>query len=343
MNAPKGLQQSLLQAASRQHKTYPNIATIYYSLPDWLTIFDLLPRYSARTVESIATEYRFIADRYHSKVADVLDDRIGIAAYATGRALLQEIAANSPHSLRIMPNWHWKLVLLPGPFNSTPRPVNKGETLAHVSDGTATVDADAYTKGEPIRDDDSQPVGLTKGTGKGADVVLYYSPENWEVKDRTNGPGFEPDEVMFHELVHVTRMLRGKLTLFPVTGGGGYRNEDEYLATTIANLYLSEKGKNLRGAYREEGANKSRVRKIEIGGKVRFRVVDPPPRDWRVMKDPDKFYQNPDKTSMSPRELIKRFSDTQKAFYDALRRLPDGKPKFNPVKQHYRENLRPDI
>jgi hypothetical protein len=61
------------------------------------------------------------------------------------------------------------------------------------------------------------------------------------------------------------------------------------------------------------------------------------------MKDPDTFLQNPGKTSMTPRELIRRFSDKQKAFYGALTKLPDGKPKFNPVKQFFRENQRPDI
>jgi hypothetical protein len=34
---------------------------------------------------------------------------------------------------------------------------------------------------------------------------------------------------------------------------------------------------------------------------------------------------------------MQHFWDTQKSFYLALNKLPNGKPKFNPVKQHFQE------
>ncbi|MFL6971977.1 MAG: hypothetical protein ACJ8F2_08675 [Xanthobacteraceae bacterium] len=335
-NAPASSRPGLLMPASRSYKPkFPNISLLYYSMPDWLAIFELGPRFiGQRKFDSIAHEYKFVAQTYQKKVGKLLDC---IAGFGSGVALLQELAAARGRTLRIMPHWHWKQANLAGPRNSSPRPVNPGEKLADVVDGTRPNTVNAYARGTPILDDNRQPTGEI-GTGKGSNVVLFYSPEDWEHKDSTDGPGFEPDEVLFHELVHVSRDLRGFHTGRPVEGDFG--NEEEYLATTIANLYLSEKGKELRGVYNSPPEG-SRTREIKVGGQTKFRVIDPPPKNWAVMKDPDNWYHNSGKVSMSPRQLIQRFSDTQKGFYLALRQLADGKPKFNPVKQHYRESSRP--
>jgi hypothetical protein len=125
--------------------------------------------------------------------------------------------------------------------------------------------------------------------------------------------------VVFHELVHVTRDFRGLLRGRPVEGAG-FGNEEEYLATMIANMYSSETGRKLRGAYSEP--------------------PNPAP-DWDVMKDPDKFYENKDNLNPSPRRLMWQFSHTQKAFYFRLAHLPDRRPEFNPVKQYDSEGLGP--
>ena len=215
-----------------------------------------------------------------------------------------------------------------------------GQSLAHISDGMLANDVDAYAKRAPVRNDKGDPTGET-GTGKGANVVLFYSPEDWEAKGSADGPGTGSDEVIFHELVHVSRELRGLMTLLPA--GEDYKNEDEYLATLITNLYLSEKGKGLRAVYNDQKP----VSTVKVGGEAKFWVVERPSKDWNVMKDPDNWYHNPGHASMSPRQLIQRFQKTQGAFYRALRDLPDGKPAFNPLKQFEqqkaKEKLRPDI
>jgi hypothetical protein len=346
-SAPPATRLGLLQTATMQYnKKFPNIIVKYYSMPDWLDIFNFAPRHiGKRRFESVVHEYHHMSQKYLQKVADVLDALAGLnkkQVLLTGRALLQEIAANSRRTVYIMPHWHWRRILLPGGArNAVPRPMYPGQTLNHVSDGVKPNTEAAYAKGVEILDEERwyRPTGQI-GTGKGANVVLFYSPEDWEDKDKTDGPGFDPDEVMFHELVHISRQFRGLLNNAPVEGG--FENHEEYLATTIANLYLSEKGKPLRGQY--SGSDSHHTIKI---GRDDFVVIQPPPRGWNVMKDPDNWYHHPGKVSISPRQLMQRFANTQKSFYLALRQLPDGKPKFNPVKQHFqqteREKLRPDI
>ena len=120
---------------------------------------------------------------------------------------------------------------------------------------------------------------------------------------------------------------------------GDFGNEEEYLATTLANLYLSEKGKPLRGVY-EEPSERGRTREIKAGGQTVLRVIDPPPKGWAVLRDPEGWYDAPGPVSLSPDTLMQRLSDTQKAFYRALSQLPDDKPPFNPVKEHARRRAR---
>jgi hypothetical protein len=119
-------------------------------------------------------------------------------------------------------------------------------------------------------------------------------------------------------------MIRGKETHVGVEGRPNFGNIEEYFATVIANIYLSEKGQDdrLRGVYSGGGKN--------------------PPKNWSVMKDPDKFYDNVDQLTISnvdqltisPHALMDKFSATQKEFYQALAHLPVP-PKFNPAKRHF--------
>jgi hypothetical protein len=339
-NASPGLRRALLLPASKKFDSkFPNISVTYYSMPDWLDIFKLGPdRIRGKKFHSVAHQYQFVAHKYQDDVVKLLG---AIDGPLVGKAMLKEIAASKRRTLNIMPHLHWQRVILPGPINSTPRPTLPGQSLAHVSDGMLVNYEDAYAKGAPVRDDNDEPTRET-GTGKGSNAVLFFSPEDWETKDSDFGPGSAPDEVIFHELVHVSREFRGLLTLLPV--GEDYKNEDEYLATVITNLYLSEKGKELRGIYSRPSQRPSETK---VGNAVKFWVADPPKKGWNVMKDPDKWYHHPGNASMSPRQLIERFQKTQGAFYLALLKLPDGKPAFNPIKQFAqdkaKEKLRPDV
>lgn len=356
-NAPAADRRSLLQANSRPFVSKdapkrgkpPKIFATYYSMPDWLDIFSsptkslaspkvrLDSRLGKVPFGQIIGEYRHAAQQHQDKVIACLDR---VDSFSSGKALLAELGGTG-HSVQIMPYWHF-FRTMPGAeyFNSTPTPVGPRESMSYMADGTAGDEEDAYEKNAPLRGDDNEPLS-EKGTGKGANVVLFFSPEIWESADAPKGPGFRPDEVLFHELVHVTRMLRGRFTHAPVEGRGGYGNIEEYFATVIANVYLSDKGQTkLRGFYSNDFIRQNTTH-VKVGGEEIMVVIDPLPKDWSVMKDPDHFIDNIDHLDISPRQLMQIFKNKQPEFYFALAHLPEFKPRFNPVGQHFRENLHP--
>ncbi len=66
--------------------------------------------------------------------------------------------------------------------------------------------------------------------------------------------------------------------------------------------------------------------------------TDPLPKDWNVMKDPDKFYDNVDNLNPPPKDLMQTFKAKQTDFYLALAHLPEIRPTFNPAGRHFRAN-----
>lgn len=264
---------------------------------------------------SLVAAYRRAAKTHQDGVAALLDQ---IAKKKSGQALLAELG-RTRFTTRVMPYWHY-FMTMPGNdfYNSTSNGLPPRAMLGHISDGLASDDNDIYAKGARLMDDDNNPVGTERGTGKGADVVLFFSARTWTTPwdwpGKPDGrPGFLADEVLFHELVHITRMIRGKETHIGVEGRPNFGNIEEYFATVIANIYLSDKGQD------------NRLRGVYSGGG---------PKDWSVMKDPDKFYDNVDKLTISPHDLMETFKGTQKEFYQDLAHLPVP-PKFNPAKRHF--------
>jgi len=71
--------------------------------------------------------------------------------------------------------------------------------------------------------------------------------------------------------------------------------------------------------------------------------TDPLPKDWNVMKDPDKFYDNVDNLNPPPKDLMQTFKAKQTDFYLALAHLPEIRPTFNPAGRHFRANLQPAV
>ena len=59
-----------------------------------------------------------------------------------------------------------------------------------------------------------------------------------------------------------------------------FGNSEEYLATTIANIYLSEKGEPLRGVY---SPLENSGRELTLMGKATFWVIDPMPKGFAVI------------------------------------------------------------
>ena len=320
-SAPVSASTNLLKANFKAYRTNglvpavdrsPRLFITYYSMPDWLDLFTFQAYDLPRTpFASMVGRYQQSALNHQAEVGACLDE---IASIKSGQALLTEISS-TPFSVYVMPYYAYKR-LLPYHdfFNSTSRGIKPRETLSYIMDGFDLNFADEYARGAPERDEDGQIVNDEKGTGKGTNVVLYYSAEIWRLSDAPQGPGFKSDEVLFHELVHIARMLRGKVTSAPVIGSAGFGNIEEYLATVLANIYISEKwwpGQTpLRGIYNKEGAAS-------------------------VLKDPDHFASNAG-ADLLPKQLMDIFKNTQPAFYSALAHLPKDKPKFNPAGQHFR-------
>jgi len=95
-----------------------------------------------------------------------------------------------------------------------------------------------------------------RGTGKGSDCEIHYSPEDYAVlpvcsKTVTTNcvPSFftrdrGADDTLVHELTHALRMLRGQFRTEP-TRNKGYDNQEEFFAAVVQNTYASERKKTV--------------------------------------------------------------------------------------------------
>jgi hypothetical protein len=94
---------------------------------------------------------------------------------------------------------------------------------------------------------------LVRGTGRGTDVDIHFSPENHAPRCMTNGmPNLGrchyqgddegPDAVLLHEMLHAVRMTYGQSLQAP-TWDKDYDNEEEFFAVLVANIYMAETGK----------------------------------------------------------------------------------------------------
>jgi hypothetical protein len=90
---------------------------------------------------------------------------------------------------------------------------------------------------------------LLEGTGKGGDVRLYYHPGSWTAADQTRAvdvaagidtlsDNFQPDDVLFHELVHAYRAMLGIFEAVPT--GDTWDATEEFFAIVLSNIYVSE-------------------------------------------------------------------------------------------------------
>ncbi|WP_395664614.1 M91 family zinc metallopeptidase [Methylocella sp.] len=147
------------------------------------------------------------------------------------------------------------------------------------------------------------------GTGRGTNSLIRYTPQLWGPGRAANSKADadQPDVVIFHELVHAARQARGLQE--PNAPGDDYRDYDnfeEYVAIVVTNIYMSER--NLAGL---------------LGG-----------HDDEPLRRPEKFLDNDQRLTPSPRELMRRLKTTQREFYDDLAAVP---ARFNPVREHEAE------
>ena len=120
-----------------------------------------------------------------------------------------------------------------------------------------------------------------------------------------HAPALESDEVLFHELIHASRLVNGVFSA-KIKVNQGYTNEEEYLAVVISNIYLAEKGKNL---FRASHSNLS------------------------ALPDLEGFLNNAQFVNLKPRELLNRFKAKQPLFFRDLADISSRRASFNPVRQ----------
>jgi hypothetical protein len=79
----------------------------------------------------------------------------------------------------------------------------------------------------------------------GSNPVVKFTPVRFtnfcNAQKKGHKSGAQPDEVLFHEMVHATRQMRG--TFNPLPLGYLYDTEEEFFAILLANVYASETGR----------------------------------------------------------------------------------------------------
>lgn len=279
------------------------------SVIDFMWLNRMTPADRERTFHRLVMAYKSAAKQHQKSVEDCLKL---FTHKGSGRALLTELGRTN-RTITVVPHWLYFMALPDEGFsNASTSGIRRGQTFSHLTDGIDYDERDMLAKGARV--------GRTVGTGKGADVIVYFSAGAFTdviYKDYNTGePGNEPDEVLYHELSHATRIIRGKETLAAVRGRSNFPNTEEYFATVITNIYLSEKGSRLIDKY----APDSRLHAM---------------KGWSVMTDPNGFYGNNDHLSIPPSRLMDEFKRTQREFYHDLAILPTP-PWFNPVRTHSR-------
>jgi hypothetical protein len=122
------------------------------------------------------------------------------------------------------------------PHNLTIRALNQRASL----DQTRTIWADQSATGQRA----------ASGGGGGTDVIMWYEPEAWShppVKASIDPANhFRADDVLFHELVHALRMMRGLMDLSKIRD---WDNIEDLFAIMLTNIYNSSNNRNgdLRG------------------------------------------------------------------------------------------------
>ena len=134
----------------------------------------------------------------------------------------------------------------------------------------------------PLREIECNAHGGFPGTrvvnGRWYQGRLQYNPDVYMsgstcYKRRHRSFGKEPDQVLFHELIHAHRAASWLLPHHDklIAGLSGYKDEEEFLAVVLTNIYISEtKGKGMRADYISYGELKG-----PLGSSIGFFASSP--------------------------------------------------------------------
>jgi hypothetical protein len=167
--------------------------------------------------------------QYESDVRKVLDDFL--ASNQVAQVLFKNIA-RLDHDIIIVPHEDDD-----GECNAV--------TLKRDPDAASPEGEEYYTQ-----DDKGKYVKSgKKGTGKGTDAQIHYTPGMFGKGKCFDGLyGSMPDEMLFHEMVHGWHDLQGLNDMIPTSGGlDKYDDEEEFFAIVLTNTYMSAKNKSTKG------------------------------------------------------------------------------------------------
>lgn len=286
---PAGIAREVLKPKSVKVDFCEAIHVVTPDYPTWLQKTD--PGRKTALKDSVI-DFRRKRDTYINTVIDILDR---MTDTDTGWALATEICATK-RKLWIRPHTI---------YNTNPKEPIGAQAGAFGPTGAADPQAveDGTSVGMPLYGSDGK-LRSGSGTGKGADTIVNFSPGQWGPGAKYQGPGYQPDEVLIHEMIHAARIMRGVAYMMPVNQG--YENEEEYLSVVISNIYISDKTKGT-GALRADHE-----------------------REAHVLLQPEKFLSNVQGVNLSPITLIERFRLRTERFYKDLAAV---KTRFNPIRQ----------
>jgi len=290
-HAPAMERRELLNPRGERDQDSKNIVLTNDSMPIWMA-FNTIVNLDPGNFRSLAATYRLETRQHIFSVRSWVGQ---IKQWATGRALLKEVRSSEAMDVRIVP------------YRGTGH-----DAWTIMEDEVAGTGkwrlVDPYKFGD-----------IRTGTGVGSDALIEFTPEVFLGPDMRL-PGHAPDEVLFHELVHASRIMRGVYR--PSFINQDYEDYEEYVAISIANIYLSEKGQQtLKGDHNYRG--------------VRLRG-----------KKLDNFMNNSQDINLPPMQLMDEFKQNQPDFYRDLSNLPRERPKYNWVRIHkerrdFQEFVRP--
>jgi len=239
--------------------------------------------------------YKDDAKRYKGKIIDLLKE---IQKQRSGQALLDEFENRN--------------------FFVTIVPYHGGDINADVIAPSEAQEMHGTALGKPVTYRNHGKVRTWKdvGDGRGASCTLEFNPNLFSGAVSAE-PGNAADDVLYHELVHASRYVNGKVDAIPMDKR--YTDAEEFLAIMLANIYISEKGKT----------------KFVGGHRDYIGILDRKDHE-PILGDQDarRFLDNPQHVNRSPLRIIENFRNDQNNFYLKLYHLPFDRPKFNPVRQY---------
>jgi Effector protein len=261
-----------------------NIHVGLESFPEWMSYFIV-------SLNDHDLNFRALVDRYQLEVRqhiEAVKPRLDqIQQRLTGLALLAETGATD-----------WTVLIQP--YRRRGVNASSGQRTSHAEAGATARHAPLDRMANPFDENYDDRVG----TGRGANAIVNFTPGMW-TGSALRKPGNGPDEVLFHELVHASRQMRGVQDASYVDHD--YDDSEEYLAVVLSNIYLSEKGQ------------------LVLVGDHGTKPLQGVERD--------NFINNSQHNLLAPRQLLQDFKDSQRDFYNALANLPTS-IRWNPVRQH---------